>query len=336
MIRNNASGKNILVTGGGGFLGSAVIRKLLAQGHTVTSFSRARYPHLKVLGVEQVSGDVANAAQVQKAAKGRDAVFHVAAKAGVWGKREDYLRANVIGTRNVIDACRSGKVPMLIYTSSPSVVFDGTDMAGANESLPYPSRHHAFYPETKAAAEQMVRASSGPDLMTISLRPHLIWGPGDNHLVPRIIQRARRLRQVGDGRNQVDTTYIDNAALAHVQAMVAIEKNPALSGRVYFISDDAPVRLWDMINRILAAGGKPPVKRKISPKAACLAGAAAETLYRVFNIRKEPPLTRFVAKELSTSHWFDISAAKKDLGYRPEVSIEEGLARLAQWLKNPG
>ncbi|MDL2330166.1 NAD-dependent epimerase/dehydratase family protein [Desulfosarcina sp. OttesenSCG-928-A07] len=328
------SGKNILVTGGGGFLGSAIVRKLLDQGHRVSSFSRSRHPHLDDWDVEQLVGDVLDAVTVATAIKGRDAVFHVAAKTGVWGDEQEYTGVNVTGTHNVIAGCQFGGVPLLIHTSSPSVVFNGTDMAGVDESVPYPSLYTAPYPKTKAVAERAVRKAASPRLLTLSLRPHLIWGPGDNHLVPRIIKKAKKLRQVGDGTNQVDTTYIDNAALAHVQAMVALEKSPELSGRVYFISDDAPVRLWDMINRILEAAGKPPVERQMTPKTACLIGDIAEWVYRRFNIRHEPPMTRFVAQELSTSHWFNISAAKQDLGYRPEVSIDQGMARLASWLQD--
>jgi nucleoside-diphosphate-sugar epimerase len=325
--------RSILVTGGGGFLGKAIIRELLAAGHQVASFSRRRYPALDRLGVAQISGDITDADAVARAARGREAVFHAAAKAGVGGAFGDYFRPNVTGTRNVISACRAGGVATLVYTSSPSVVFDGKDMAGVDESVPYPARYHAPYPQTKAMAEQAVVAAADRQLKTVALRPHLIWGPEDNHLVPRIVARAKRLRQVGDGRNRVDTIYIDNAAAAHRLAMVALTKNPALSGKVYFISDDHPIGLWEMVNRILAAAGKPPVRRRISPQAAYAIGSVLEWAYRTFKMTGEPPMTRFVARELATSHWFDISAAKRDLGYRPHISIEEGLRRLKAWLR---
>jgi nucleoside-diphosphate-sugar epimerase len=328
--------RSILVTGGGGFLGKAIVRELLADGHRVASFSRRRYPVLDRLGVEQISGDIADAGAVARAARGRDTVFHTAAKAGVGGAFDDYFRPNVTGTRNVIAACRAGGAATLVYTSSPSVVFDGQDMAGADESAPYPARYHAPYPQTKAMAEQMVLAAADRQLKTIALRPHLIWGPQDNHLVPRIVARAKRLRQVGDGRNRVDTIYIDNAARAHLLAMQALAKKPALSGKVYFVSDDHPIALWEMVNRILAAAGKPPVKGRISPRAAYCIGTVLEWAYRTFRIAGEPPMTRFVARELATSHWFDISAAKRDLGYRPHISIDEGLRRLRGWLRESG
>ena len=328
----NTPSKSILVTGGGGFLGKAIVRQLHDKGHRVASFSRHFHPELEALGVDQLSGDISNAGAVKNAVRGRDAVFHVAAKAGVWGRFEDYFRANVTGTRHVITACRSCRVPALIYTSSPSVVFDGGDMQGVDESVPYPARFHAPYPQTKALAEKDVVAAADGNLKTIILRPHLIWGPADNHLVPRIIARAGSLRRVGDGSNRVDTIYVDNAARAHVLAMEALENNPALSGRIYFISDDNPIGLWEMVNRILAAGGKPPVTRSLSPTAAYCIGSVLEWAYRTFGLSGEPRMTRFVARELATTHWFDISAAKRDLGYAAEISIDEGMKRLKAWL----
>jgi nucleoside-diphosphate-sugar epimerase len=325
--------KNILVTGGGGFLGNAIVRQLLAKGDRVVSFSRGTYPDLDALDVPQLSGDIADADAVKDALRGMDAVFHVAAKAGVWGALEEYHRPNVIGTRNVISACRSSRVPMLIYTSSPSVVFDGGDMQGVDESVPYPAQYHAPYPQTKAMAEQAVLAAADDTLKTVALRPHLIWGPQDNHLVPRIIARADSLRRVGDGENRVDTIYVDNAARAHVLAMAALEKNPAVSGSAYFISDDDPIGLWEMVDRILDAGDKPPLTKTVSTRAAYWIGALMEWVYRTFGISGEPRMTRFVARELATSHWFDISAAKRDLGYTADISIEEGMKRLKDWLR---
>ncbi len=205
-------------------------------------------------------------------------------------------------------------------------------MQGVDESVPYPARFHAPYPQTKALAEKAVVAAADGDLKTVVLRPHLIWGPADNHLVPRIIARAGSLRRVGDGSNRVDTIYVDNAARAHVLAMEALENNPALSGRIYFISDDNPIGLWEMVNRILAAGGKPPVTRSLSPTAAYCIGSVLEWAYRTFGLSGEPRMTRFVARELATTHWFDISAAKRDLGYAAEISIDEGMKRLKAWL----
>jgi len=322
-----------LVTGGGGFLGGAIVRLLQKRGDDVRSFSRSVYAELETLGVEQIQGDISDKHAVEQAVKGMDLVFHVAAKPGIWGDYSEYYQTNVIGTGNVISACIKHKVARLVYTSSPSVVFNGTDMEGIDESAPYPARFHAHYPATKALAEQLVVDAAGKGVLTIILRPHLIWGPRDNHLVPRIIKRAKRLVRVGNGRNLVDTIFIDNAAEAHVAAADRLEINPGLSGKIYFISQDEPMPAWDIINGILKAAGLEPVRRSIPHKMAWLIGALLECVYKIFNLKGEPQMTRFLADELATAHWFDISAAKKDLGYAPRISTAEGLRRLEQWLQ---
>ena len=327
--------EKVLVTGGGGFLGSAIVKRLVKRGDRVVSFSRRFYPELAAMGVQQIQGDISDKTAVEQAFKEVNLVFHVAAKPPPWGGFSAYYRTNVIGTLNVITACKQFNVSRLVYTSSPSVIFDGTDMEGVDESVPYPEKYHAHYPKTKAMAEQSVIAAGDEGLRTIILRPHLIWGPRDNHLVPRIIERANRLVKVGDGRNLVDTIYIDNAAEAHLLADQALEANPGLTGNIYFLSQDEPIPLWDMVNQILAAGGKPPVSKSISPAAAYAIGRVCEWIFTLLGLDSDPPMTRFMARELATSHWFDISAAKKDLGYQPEVSTEEGLWRLAQWLRKP-
>ncbi len=326
--------RRVLVTGGGGFLGGAIVRYLVADGTAVRSFSRGQYAELEALGVEQVQGDLTDLDAVREACRDVESVFHVAAKAGVWGEYASFYGPNVTGTENIITACRECGVQRLIYTSSPSVVFDSGDMEGADETVPYPKSYHAAYPHTKALAEHMVLTAAKEGLPAVALRPHLIWGPGDNHLVPRILARASRLRRVGDGSNRVDTIYIDNAAWAHVLAEKQLRKNAELTGRVYFISQDDPIPLWEMVDHILAADRKPPITRSIPPAMALMVGTLCEVIYKLLRISSEPPMTRFVARELATSHWFNIQAAKSDLGYEPIVSTEEGLRRLADWLKN--
>lgn len=327
-----------LVTGGGGFLGGAIIGRLVARGDQVRSLARGDYPALRALGVDTIRGDVAAADDVLKAVEGVDIVFHVAAKAGVWGRRSEFVRANVEGTRNVVEACRRNGIGRLVHTSSPSVVAGPHGLEGVDESTPYLSRYDAPYPETKAQAERLVLGANGPELATVALRPHLIWGPGDNHLVPRIIDRARRgrLRRVGDGSNVIDATYIDNAALAHVLAGDRLGPGAACAGRAYFIAQGEPIRLWELVDRILHAAGLPPLRRSISPGAAKRIGGAMELVYRALRLRGEPPMTRFLAEQLGTPHWFDLSASRRDLGYEPEVSTAEGLGRLADWLRGRG
>ncbi|MDD2272518.1 MAG: NAD-dependent epimerase/dehydratase family protein [Desulfuromonadaceae bacterium] len=326
----------VLVTGGGGFLGGAIVRMLRERGDEVRSFSRSDYPALTQLGVEQLRGGLDDRHAVSAAAKGCDLVFHVAAKAGVWGRYHDFYQTNVVGTENVVAACRQNGISRLVYTSSPSVVFDGNDVEGGNEALPYPPRHEAHYPATKALAEQLVLAANSPDLAVVSLRPHLIWGPGDNHLVPRIIARGRagRLRRIGTRPNLVDTVYVDNAARAHLLAAAQLSPGSIVAGKSYFISNGEPLPLWEMVNRILATADVPPVTRTIAPKLAYSVGCLCEAAWSILRLEGEPPMTRFVAHELSTAHWFDISAARHDFGYHPEISIDEGLQRLRRWFQH--
>jgi nucleoside-diphosphate-sugar epimerase len=326
----------VLVTGGGGFLGLAIVRALAARGDRVRSFSRNAHLDLEALGVEQVRGDIADLRALERACAGMDAVFHTAAKPPPWGRYDEYHRTNVLGTQRVIAACLACGVPRLIHTSTPSVIFDGRDLEGVDESVPYPARHTAAYAATKALAEQAVIQAAGGALRTVVLRPHQIWGPGDPHFVPRIIARAGRLRRIGDGRNRVDTTYIDNAAEAHLLAADALGAGPDLSGRVYFISQGEPLPAWDMIDAILEAAGLDPVKGWVSHRLARTAGLVFEKLFAWLRLPGEPPMTRFVADALATAHWFDISAARRDLGYAPTVSTAEGLRRLAAWLQRQG
>ncbi len=337
MFKTKASHKQnkpckVLVTGGGGFLGGAIVQQLVERGERVRSFSRSFYQELESLGVEQIQGDISDKATVENACKNVEIIFHAAAKFGVLGNYTDYYKTNVTGTQNVIDACKTQKISKLVYTSSPNVVFDGTDMEGADESAPYPEKFPAHYPKTKALAEQSIVNASNDKLRTIILRPHFIWGPRDNAL-PRILARAKRLRIVGNGKNLIDTIYIDDAARAHLLAADKLEENPKLSGNIYFISQGEPVPLWGMINNFLKAAGYPTVKRSVPKRIAWLIGAVFELIYKIFHISSEPYITRYISNILSTSHWFDISAAKRDLGYKPTVSMEEGLHRLEVWLK---
>lgn len=321
-----------LVTGGGGFLGKAIVERLVARGDSVTSYARGDYPELRTLGVTVARGDLSDADAVCRAAEGCDIIFHVAAKAGIWGPYQEYYHANVVGTENIIAACRACGIARLVYTSTPSVVFDGKDQEGIDESAPYPSHYHAHYPQTKAQAERLVLQANDGRLATVALRPHLIWGPGDHHLVPRILARARAgiLRRVGRRDNLVDCVYIDNAADAHLLAADRLAPGSPVAGKAYFISQGDPWPLWDLVNAILQAADLPPVTRWVPPSLAYAAGWAFETAYRLLGLTSEPRMTRFLACELSTAHWFNIAAARRDLGYHPSVSITEGLRRLRE------
>jgi nucleoside-diphosphate-sugar epimerase len=326
---------NVLVTGGGGFLGGAIVRWLLERGHRVRSLCRGNYPELEALGVELHRGDVADADAATAAAAGCEAVFHVAAKAGFWGPYAEYHRSNVQGTANIIAACRKHGVAKLIHTSTPSVVHAGGDIEGGDESLPYPEHFESPYPKSKAIAERMVIEANGASLATVALRPHLIWGPGDTNLVPRVVARARAgsLRMVGSTPRRIDTTYIDNAAEAHLLACERLGPGAPCAGRAYFISQGDPVPLHEFVNRVLVAAGVPPVDRHVPFAVAYALGAVLEGAYKLLPLRGEPAMTRFLARQFSTAHWFNITAARRDLGYEPRVSIDEGLIRLANFYR---
>ena len=322
----------ILVTGGGGFLGQALCAGLVERGHQVLSFNRGHYPELQAMGVGQIQGDLADAQAVLHAVTGMDAVLHNAAKAGAWGSYESYHRANVVGTDNVIAACRARGVSRLVYTSTPSVTHRAThpvEGLGADE-VPYGEDFQAPYAATKAIAERRVLAANDATLATVALRPRLIWGPGDQQLVPRLAQRARagRLRLVGDGSNKVDTTYIDNAALAHFLALEALAPGAACAGKAYFISNGEPLPMRELINKLLDAVGAPPVHKTLGFRTAYRIGAVCERLWPLLRLPGEPPLTRFLAEQLCTAHWYSMEPARRDFGYVPKVSIDEGLTRL--------
>ncbi len=324
-----------LVTGGGGFVGGAVARALRARGDDVVSIARGDYPQLRELGVETVRGDLGELPDVLSAADGCDAVLHVAAKAGIWGPAADFERSNVLGTSNVLQACRQLGVTRLVHTSTPSVVHAGGSITGGDESLPYATTFSTDYPRTKAEAERMVLAADGSALATVALRPHLVWGPGDTQLVPRILQRARsgRLRLVNGGTAVIDTTYVDDAVAAHLLALDRLAPGAACAGKPYFISSGDPRPVGEVVNAILAAGGLPPVTASVPLPVAEAAGAAAEALWRLLRRQDDPPMTRFLARQLATDHWFDISAARRDLGYEPQVGVDEGMRRLAESLR---
>jgi 2-alkyl-3-oxoalkanoate reductase len=325
----------VLITGAKGYLGSAIASQLFNRGDSVHSISRKSYKQSEELGITHFRGDIRHYPTVIKAATGCEAIIHVAAKTGIWGSFTDYYRTNVIGTQNVVHACRELKITKLVYTSSPSVIFNGKDMESVNETAAYPDSYDAYYPQTKAQAEKIVLSANDETLGTVSLRPHLIWGPGDPNLVGRIISKGKNdeLRRIGEKNKFVDSVYIDNAAKAHLLALDKIFPGSICAGKVYFISNGEPMQMWDLINRILKAAQLDPVKKIISKKTAYNIGYIYESFFKFFHIKNEPRLTCFLVKELSTSHWFDISAARKDLGYSPGVTIDEGLNRLEEWFQ---
>lgn len=328
-----ASGIKVLVTGGGGFAGLALVRRLKAAGYEVTSFSRNLCPEHAREGINFIQGDITDPAEVEKGCRGMEAVFHLAAKVGLWGSYDDFYRVNVTGTRNVISACLKNNISRLLFVSSASVVFDGRDMEGADESSPYPFAPLSPYTATKALAEQLVLRACQENLKTVALRPHLIWGPGDTQLIPGIIRRGKRgvMWLPGKKKHLIDTVYIDNFIDAILLAFHKMNENPAVCGKAFFITNNEPIPVGEFINSILRSAGYPAVTKSIPEWMARMTALGLETIYRVLHLKNEPPLTLFLVSELCTHHWFDISAAKTMLGYEPAVSIKEGFRRLESY-----
>lgn len=327
----------ILVTGGGGFVGGYVVDRLLERGYAVRSLGRSPQPALEAKGVDVRCADLADAGAVSDAVKGVDAVFHVAAKAGVWGSWDGYYQANVVGTRNVVEACQAHGVSRLVYTSTPSVVFNRQPFTGQGNELPYGKNWLCHYAHTKAIAEQEALGANAESLRVVALRPHLVFGPGDPHLLPRVIEsvQAGRLKIVGDGRNRVDVSYVKDVAAAHLAAFDALADGRG-AGRAYFISQGQPVAIWPWLNRILDGLGHPPLKKKIPLPLAYTAGGLAELVWKLLHKTGEPPITRFVAVELAKDHYFDLSAARRELGFEPAYAMQEALGETIKDLKQRG
>ncbi len=320
----------ILVTGGGGFLGSSICRQLAAAGHTVSAFQRRHASHLAKAGVASIQGDVRDESAVRKAVDGNDAVIHCAARAGIWGNPEDYQWINVGGTGNVIEACRESGIGAFVYTSSPSVVLSGEDIEGGDESLPVVTEPLTAYQASKIEAEEVVREANSVGLRTVVLRPHLMWGPGDPHLLPRLIERAERDRLfLPAPEKKSDLVYVENVARAHAQALQELSGTGRCAGKTYFVTNNDPQVQGEFIPRLLEAAGFDARVRTIPPTVARLAGAVMERLWKLFRVESEPPLTRFTAAQLCANHWFDGSAARRDFGYVAPISIDQGLAALA-------
>jgi nucleoside-diphosphate-sugar epimerase len=321
----------ILVTGGGGFLGSSICRQLAAQYHEVIAFQRSPAAHLEADGIRSVQGNITDYRSLLTAAEDCEAVVHTAGKAGIWGDPADYRRVNVDGTANVIAVCRAHTIPILVHTSSPSIVHSGGDIGGADESLPIADHFTAPYPESKAEAEKMVTAANSAELKTTALRPHLIWGPGDPHILPRLAAKASGGSLALPGPDKIiDTIFVENAALAHVKALDELRGAARCAGKAYFVTNNEPMPQGEIIRLLLAAIGIDVRIRSVPVGVAKTAGSICEFAWRAFGLKSEPPVTRFSVEQLATAHWFDTSAAERDFGYVPTISIEQGLNRLRE------
>ena len=339
MVESNHVKKNtmnrVLVTGGGGFIGLAIVRELRKQGIETLVLGRHNYPAAEAAGATCIQGDIRNPATVTQAASGCDTVFHVAAKAGIWGDFRDYYSINVLGSLNVVAACKKKGVQALVYTSTPSVVFDGHDLQGADETLPYATKPLCHYATTKILAEQQVLLANSNDLRTTAIRPHLVWGPGDTNLIPRLMARGRQqsLRIVGDGSNRVDIAYIDNVVHIHLLAAENLLTTGTAAGHAFFIGQQQPVSLWSWINELFTRMDVPPVTTKISLAKAKSVGLVLEKIYALLNLDQEPKMTRFLAEQLALSHWFSHAKAEELLGYKEKVGTGTGVQLMLDWLK---
>lgn len=331
-MTRSGSPLRVLVTGGSSLLARATAESLLARGDEVVLLQRNAAP----LDVPQVLGDVRDADLVDRAVAGCDAVVHLAAKVGVVGSWHDYRSINVDGTANVVAAARHHGVARFVHVSTPSVAHAGEALVGVGATPAVTGRSGAWYAESKAIAEQMVQGAASDALPVVIIRPHLVWGPGDTQLVGRIVERARagRLALVGDGAALIDTTYIDNAASALVAALDAVAPGAACLGQSYVIANGEPRPVAELVAGICRAAGVDIAPRRVPRRLAVGAGALVE---RVWALRGEqagePPLTRFLAEQLGTAHWFDPRPARRDLGWEPTVTIDEGFARLAAWFR---
>lgn len=322
----------ILVTGGGGFLGTWIIKELLKNpSYMITNFSRHKYSHLEDLGVPTMQGDVTRYEDVERVLReGFEVVFHVASLVGMWGKKETFDAINITGTQNILEVSKRMGVKRFIYTGSPSSVFGRGGHAGADETLPYPDEHLGHYPRTKAEAEKLVLEANSEEMKTVSLRPHLIFGPGDVNLLPRVINQARvgKLKMIGNGDNQVDVIYVEEAARAHVLAMQALEGEALAAGKAYFLGQ-GPVNLWEFIEKVLKHAEIDPPHKTVSLGFAVFMGWMFEKLWTLMGIfSPEPPVTRFMALNMGVDHWFSHQRAESDLRWKPVISVDEGLERI--------
>lgn len=329
--------QTVLVTGFAGFLGDVIVRKLLSAGYNVRGLARGNYPQLVAQGVEQIRGTITDRSAVSIAVTGCDAVIHTAALAGVWGRWADYYAANTFGTSLLLEAAVKANCKAFVFTSSPSVTFAAQHQSGISEQTPYPLQWLSYYPHTKALAEQSVLATARAGaIWSCALRPHLIWGNGDPHLMPRVIARAKagRLKRVGSGRNLIDTVHVENAADAHLLALERLlARDAAVNGEAFFITDGAPIECWEWITRILQSAGVDAPRGWLSYPRAYRLGAALELLYKAARIRTEPPMTRFVAAQLALDHYFSIDKARRLLAYQPQQQLETRLAECEPWLR---
>ena len=321
----------VLVTGASGFLGGAVARGLLDAGYDVTVLQRSA----SGLPCREVRGDITDRQVVDEAVSGVDAVIHLAAKVAVAGDHAEFTRINVAGTSALIEAARAAGARRFVQVSSPSVAHAGSPLVGAGAAPANPMTAHGSYSRTKAESELIALAADAPGFAVVAIRPHLVWGPGDEQLVGRIIARARagRLFLIDQGIALIDTTVVDNAVSALI-ASVEHAEDQAVHGRAFVVSNGQPRTVAELLTRMARAAGAPEPARSVPFRMAWLAGFVAERAWRHHPRGEQagdPPMTTFLAEQLATAHWFDQRETRRVLGWEPTVGLDEGFHRLAAW-----
>ena len=318
----------VLITGGTSVIGLAVAKRLLARGDEVTTLARHAGPAGR--GVDEVLGDITDHEVLARAVDGCEAVIHLAAKVDVVGPREEFERVNVEGTRRLLAAAGTAGVRRFVQVSSPSVANEGASLVGAGAGPADPNSTRGNYATTKALAEQVALRNGPAGPAVVAIRPHLVWGPGDQQLTQRIVDRARigRLAIIGSGGALIDTTYLDNAADALV---AAVDRAEQLAGRVFVVSNGEPRPVAELLTRIAAAGGQPPPRFHVPRRVAFVAGLVIERFWARQGRTDEPPMTSFLAEQLATAHWFEQRSTREALDWTPAVSLDEGFRRLTAW-----
>ncbi|BDZ49299.1 nucleoside-diphosphate sugar epimerase [Frondihabitans sucicola] len=315
----------VLVTGASGLLGGSVAAELLRRGHEVRTFQRRPSG---IEGAQDATGSVTDPAAVVQALDGVEAVVHLAARVSLAGDPAEFAAVNVGGTAVLLDAARAGGVSRFVYVSSPSVAHSGTSIVGDDARPADPRRARGEYARTKAEAERVALAADDPAFRVVAVRPHLVWGPGDTQLVGRIVDRARagRLPLLDHGTALIDTLYLDNAATGIAQTL---ERADVVHGNAYVLTNGEPRPVAELLSGICLAAGVRPPTRSVPAGLARTAGSLIELGWRFRPGADEPPMTRFLAEQLSTSHWFDQRRTRRDLEWTPAVTLDEGFARLA-------